>query len=174
MELLPIIIYRFNSYVEPMHAVAYRTTGIDEIDLIRPLWEQLNEHYHRKASRFRRHYERMTFEERRSNFYKLHEAGQLRLDLAADSRDGKYIGYCVSSVPEEKTGEVESLFVDAAYRSEGIGTALVTRGLAWMDSLGVVRKRVSVSDGNEAAWEFYRKFGFYPRMTVLEQKTDPD
>jgi ribosomal protein S18 acetylase RimI-like enzyme len=75
---------------------------------------------------------------------------------------------------EEKTGEVESLFVDAAYRSEGIGSALVTRGLAWMDSFGVVRKQVSVSDGNEAAWEFYRKFGFYPRMTVLEQKTDPD
>jgi GNAT superfamily N-acetyltransferase len=174
MELLPIIIYRFNSYVEPMHAVAYRTTGMNEIDLIRPLWEQLNEHHPMKASRFRTHYERMTFEERRSYFRILHEAGQMRLDRAANSRNGKYIGYCVSSVSADNTGEGESLFMDETYRSSGIGTAFVTRGLAWMDSLGIVRKRVSAGDGNEAAGEFYRKFGFYLRMTLLEQKTDPD
>jgi diamine N-acetyltransferase len=157
-----------------MHAVAYRTTGFHEIDLIRPLWEQLNEHHHVRASCFKTHYEQMTFEDRKSYFRKLHDTGQLHLDLAADSASGNYIGYCVSSVSEEKTGEVESLFVDAAYRSAGIGTALVIRGLAWMDSLGVIRKRVSVGDGNEAAWAFYRKFGFYPRMTVLEQKPDSD
>ena len=34
-----------------------------EIDLIRPLWEQLNEYHHAKASRFRDHYEQMTFED---------------------------------------------------------------------------------------------------------------
>jgi diamine N-acetyltransferase len=157
-----------------MHAVAYRTAGFHEIDCIHPLWEQLNEYHHARASCFKSHYEKMTFEDRRSCFRKLHETGQLRLDLAADSQNGNCIGYCVSSVSEDKTGEVESLFVDAAYRSAGIGTALVTRSLAWMDSLGVVRKRVSVGDGNEAAWAFYRKFGFYPRMTVLEQKPDPD
>ncbi len=155
-----------------MHAVSYRATGIHEIDLIRPLWEQLNEHHHGKSSHFRTHYERMTFGDRRSWFEKLHEAGQLRLDLALDTTNGEYVGYCVSSLSAEKTGEVESLFVDTAYRSAGIGTALVTRGLAWMDSCGAERKRVSVGNGNEAAWAFYRKFGFYPRMTVLEQKTD--
>jgi diamine N-acetyltransferase len=171
MKVLPIIIYCFNPYVEPMHVVAFRTTGINEIELIRPLWERLNEYHHTKASFFKGYYERMTFEDRRSYFCKLHESGQLQLDLASDTVTRKYIGYCVSSVSLEKTGEVESLFVDAAYRSAGIGTALVTRGLAWMDSLGTVRKRVSVGDGNESAWAFYRKFGFYPRMTVLEQRT---
>jgi ribosomal protein S18 acetylase RimI-like enzyme len=155
-----------------MHAVSYRTTGFSEIDLIRPLWEQLNEHHHAKASRFRSHYERMTFEDRRLYFRKIHETGQLRLDLATDTITGMYAGYCVSSISAENTGEVESLFVEVAYRSHGIGTILVSRALAWMDSLGTVRNRVSVGDGNEAAWAFYRKFGFYPRMTVLEQKTD--
>lgn len=174
MDYLPIIIYRYNSYVEPMHAVSYRTTGISEIDLVRPLWEQLNGHHHERASRFRSHYERMTFDERTSYFRKLDEAGQVRLDLAADAMTGKYIGYCVSSVSAENTGEVESLFVEPAYRSQGVGTTLVSRSLAWMDSLGTVRNRVSVGDGNEAAWAFYRKFGFYPRMTILEQKTDED
>jgi diamine N-acetyltransferase len=154
-----------------MHAIVYRTTGIHEIELIRPLWEELNEHHRRRASHFREHYERMTFEERRSHFQILQKTGQLRLDLALDTTTGTCVGYCVSSVSAEKSGEVESLFVDESYRSAGIGTALITRGLAWMDSLGVTRKRVSVGNGNDAAGEFYRKFGFYPRMTVLEQKT---
>ena len=66
--------YRFNSYVEPMHAVLYRTTGYDEIELIRPLWEQLSEHHHAKASRFREYYEQMTFEDRRSHFCRIRES----------------------------------------------------------------------------------------------------
>jgi diamine N-acetyltransferase len=170
MEVLPNIIYRFDSYVEPMHAVVYRTTGPDEIGLIRPLWEQLNEYHRGKATRFREHYEKMTFEERRSHFDRLYESGHVRLDLAQERKTGRYVGYCVSSVSAAHEGEIESLFVDREFRSAGIGTALVTRGLGWMDSLGAVRKRVSVGDGNESAWAFYRKFGFYPRMTILEQK----
>jgi ribosomal protein S18 acetylase RimI-like enzyme len=174
MESLPIIIYRFNSYVEPMHAVAYRTTGIDEIDLICPLWEQLNEYHHSRASHFRKHYERMTFGDRKSHFRDIALRGNLRLDLAADPATGRYVGYCVSSLSAEKTGEVESLFVEEAYRSAGVGTAPAARGLAWMESRGAVRKRVSVGNGNEDVWAFYRKLGFFPRMTILEQKTDPD
>jgi len=51
-----------------------------------------------------------------------------------------YIGYCVCSVSADKTGEVESFFVEAPYRLAGIGTTLLTRGLAGMDTLGAVRK----------------------------------
>jgi diamine N-acetyltransferase len=157
-----------------MHTVTYRTSGIDEIDLIRPLWEQLNAYHHARASSFKAHYEQMIFEDRKLHFFKVHGSGELRLDLALDTGTGGYVGYCVSSISAEKDGEVESLFVDAAYRSEGIGTVLLTRGLAWMDARGVKRKRVSVGNGNEPALAFYRKFKFYPRMTVLEQKTEPD
>jgi hypothetical protein len=39
-----------------------------------------------------------------------------------------------------------------------------------MDSAGVVRKRVAVADGNEDSWVFYQRFGFYPRVMLLEQK----
>ncbi len=46
------------------------------------------------------------------------------------------------------------------------------QALVWMDECGATRKRVSVGDGNEEAWKFYEKFGFYPRMTILEQKTE--
>jgi diamine N-acetyltransferase len=157
-----------------MQAVVYRTAGFEEMRLIRPLWEQLNEYHHAKATRFRSQYEQMTFEDRISHFRRLHASGKLRLDLAQDTGTGRYAGYCVCSLSPEKNGEIESLFVDAAFRSLGIGTVLVTRGLGWMDENGAARKRVSVGDGNETVWSFYRRFGFYPRLTVLEQKPDPD
>lgn len=153
-----------------MHDVAYRSTGFSEIDIIRPLWEQLNRHHHGRSEHFRSWYERMNFEERKAHFGYLAESGQIRLDLALDRPTGKCVGYCVSSLSCEKAGEIESLFVESGYRSEGVGTTLVTRALGWMDSSGAVRKRVSVGNGNEDAWPFYRKFGFFPRLTVLEQK----
>jgi diamine N-acetyltransferase len=152
-----------------MPAIGYCTTGIDEIDRIRPLWEALNEHHFRINTRFRPHYEQMTFNERKTYFSLLCGTGLFRLDLATDPATGTDIGYCAGSVSGNKTGEIESLFIAPAYRSSGIGTALVTRILAWMDTCGVVQKRVSVSAGNEDVWQFYRKFDFYPRMTVLEQ-----
>jgi diamine N-acetyltransferase len=150
----------------------YRTSGITSIELIRPLWVQLNEHHHAHVGTFRHHYEQMTFEDRKAFFEKIASTGSLQLDLAFDIGSGQYIGYCVSSLSHEKTGEIESIFVEEGYRSLGIGSALVTRALAWLGANGSVRNRVSVGDGNEGAWEFYRRFGFYPRMTVLEQKTE--
>ena len=153
-----------------MHDVTYRSVGFSEIDIIRPLWEELNRHHAGRSEYFRSWYERMNFGDRKAYFRNLHESGQLRLDLASDRSTGAYIGYCISSLSREKAGEIESLWVDPGYRSAGIGTALVTRAFGWMDSNGAVRKRVSVSAGNQDAWAFYRKFGFVPRLTVLEQK----
>jgi GNAT superfamily N-acetyltransferase len=169
MELLPIIIYRFDSYVEPMEPIEYRTAGYDEIDRIRPLWEKLNAFHHAKASRFRKHYEQVTFDHRKAYFGRLNGSGVLYIDFAEDRKTGQCIGYCVSSVSPDRTGEIESLFVEDGYRSCGVGTTLVLRALGWMDRNGAERKRVAVGDGNESAGEFYRRFGFFPRLTVLEQ-----
>ena len=98
--------------------------------------------------------------------------GLLRLILAFDREDGMYIGYLVCSLSDEKTGEIESVFVREQYRAAGVGSTLVASALAWLDEHGSVRNRVSVADGNEDAFAFYRKFNFYRRLTVLEQKTD--
>ncbi len=85
---------------------------------------------------------------------------------------GQYIGYCVTSLSPEKTGEIESIFVEEEYRALGIGPALVTRALAWLNENGSVRNRVPVCDGNEEVWNFYKKFGFHLRMMVLEQMNE--
>jgi diamine N-acetyltransferase len=161
----------FTSYYKSgMSPLEYRATDIRDIELIRQLWVRLNEYHHAKAKAFRKHYEQITFDDRKTYFEKLARTGSLRVDLAIDPDTGRPVGYCVSSLSPERTGEIESIFVEERYRSQGVGSGLVTRALAWLDSNGSVRNRVSVGDGNEEAWEFYRKFGFYPRMTVLEQK----
>jgi GNAT superfamily N-acetyltransferase len=156
-----------------MLPIEYRRTDIREIDGIRPLWCLLNSYMSTRTTNFRSHFEQMTFEKRKAYFEQLAAAGNLCIDLAFDVRDrDRYTGYCVSSLSQEKTGEIESIFVDEAYRSCGIGSALVTRALGWLDENGSTRNRVSVSEGNEPVWNFYKKFEFYPRMTVLEQKKE--
>lgn len=154
------------------HPVEYRSTDIIEIELIRPLWIQLNEHHHANARAFRKVYEDWTFENRKAYFCKLAETGPFRVDLAFDPEAVRYVGYCVSSLSQDRTGEIESIFIEEAYRAHGIGSALMTRALAWFDMNGSVRNRVSVADGNKDAFPFYGKFGFLPRMTVLEQKKE--
>lgn len=156
-----------------MTPIRYRTTDITEINRIHPLWAQLNRYMHNKATTFRSHYEQMTFARRKAYFEKLAASGSFRLDLAFDpDNGGRDVGYCVSSLSLEKSGEIESIFVEETYRSRGIGTALMKRALGWFGHHGSVQNRVSVGVGNEGAWEFYGKFGFYPRMVVLEQKKD--
>ena len=158
-----------------MSSIEYRRTDIREIDCIRPLWFLLNDYMSTRTTYFQNHFGQMTFEKRKVYFEQVASAGSLRIDLASDVRDkDRYVGYCVSSLlmekTGEKTGEIESIFVDDAYRSCGIGSTLVSRALGWLDENGSTRNRVSVSEGNEPVWNFYKKFRFYPRMTVLEQK----
>jgi diamine N-acetyltransferase len=152
--------------------IEYRLCDETGLDQIRPLWVQLNEHHLRKARVFRSRYEEWTFDDRKAYFTKKAGEGLLRVDIAYDTGASRPVGYCVSSITREKVAEIESIFVEPEYRSQGIGTGLMTRALGWMDRCGAERKRVFVADGNEEAWGFYQRFGFFPRMTVLEQRSE--
>ncbi len=149
--------------------IEYHTTDITGLDVIRPLWNRICEHHRIRARTFRAFFEHTTFDDRKAYFVRCAAAGYLRVDLACDPAAGRSVGYCVTSLSADRTGEIESLYVDEAYRSQGIGTALVRRALAGLDENGSVENRVAVAEGNEEAFPFYRKFGFYPRRTVLEQ-----
>ncbi|MDP3396693.1 MAG: GNAT family N-acetyltransferase [Methanoregula sp.] len=114
----------------------------------------------------------MNLGDQKAYFEKNASTGTVRLDLARDPVTDRFVGYCVSSISPDNTGEIESIFVEPDYRLHHIGSNLISRALDSMDACGVRRKRVSVGDGNEEAWVFYRKFGFYARMTILVQKKD--
>ena len=115
----------------------------------------------------------MTFEKRKDSLLKKAGAGKMRVDLAFDEESGRNVGYCVSSINSEKLGEIESIFVDAAYRGIGIGGSLMKKALFWMEQQDVAEKIVEVAVGNEQALDFYAQYGFLPRKMVLKQIKKP-
>jgi ribosomal protein S18 acetylase RimI-like enzyme len=139
------------------------------LDQTRLLWEALNRHHLALSTHFKTHYEGMTFEGRKADLLKKASAGKMRVDLAVDEKTAQTVGYCVSSLNQDKAGEVESLFVDPNYRGLGVGGMLMRAALEWMDQEGAVAKTVEVAQGNEAAFGFYAKYGFLPRKTTLKQ-----
>lgn len=155
-----------------MATIAYYDEGQESIDLIGPLWAQLNEHHRRVTTHFSSHYENVSFAERKRELLARAGRGLLLVTLARDVDAGRYVGYCVSSISldgDAPAGEVESIFVEEAYRSSGIGDRLMRRALEWMDARGASAKRVAVGAGNEGVFPFYARYGFRARMTVLEQ-----
>jgi len=43
------------------------------------------------------------------------------------------------------------------------------RALEWMETQAVKSKRLTVAEGNEKVFAFYKQYGFYPRTTTLMQ-----
>ena len=150
-----------------MAGVLYLELGRESIDLIRPLWEGLNQHHLALSPNFRGHYEQMTFDVRKRDLLKKE---QLRIILAGDG--SRPVGYCVCTISGDGDGEIDSIYVEDGYRRSGIGEELMRRALAWLDAGGAKRKIVAVAAGNEAAIPFYESFGFVPRMTVLQLAED--
>ena len=139
------------------------------LDQIKGLWEALNSHHLGLSTNFKQHYQDMPFEQRQADLLKKAALGKMRVDLALNEESTRNVGYCVSSDSAEKIGEIDSIFVDAAYRDQGIGDALMKKALCWMEKENAVAKIVEVAVGNEEAFGFNAKYDFLPRKTVLKQ-----
>ena len=149
--------------------ISYIELDSDQIDSIRPLWEKLREHHRELSPYFPERYVEFTFSERKEDLLKKSEKGILRVDTAYDKASKQFIGYCISSISDEKIGEVDSIYLDKKYRSSGIGDALMKRSLDWMDQNSVETKRIMVAAGNENTLAFYSRYKFFPKHIILEQ-----
>lgn len=143
------------------------------LDDIKGLWEALNVYHCDRSQNFKPHYKAMTFEERKATLLKKAEGGEMRVNIAVDEATGKCVGYIVSTVNTAHVGELQSVYVEAAYRRMGVGGTLMQKALAWMNQQGAVEKVVEVSYSNEGVWGFYGRFGFIPRLTLLKQVNNP-
>jgi len=149
--------------------VTYVSGNEDLIDEISPLWEELNKLHLGLSPYFRDYYQAATFEDRKRSLYQRTCCGKIRVDIALD--DSKQpIGYCITSIDQSLTGEIESIYVNAQNRGQGIGTTLMDKALNWLKVKGAKRNIIAVAVGNEQVFVFYQKLGFYPRRTLLEQK----
>ena len=139
------------------------------LDQVRAKWEELNHYHCDRSEHFKQHYLAMTWQKRKYTLLKKASGGAMYVDIAINSSSHYPVGYVIGSVNAEKTGEIESIYVDVEYRGIGIGDKLIKEALAWMDQNGAISKQVEVSVGNEVAWKFYGRYGFLPRKTLLKQ-----
>lgn len=152
-----------------MTTITYRIGDESMLDEIRDLWEALNHHHYLVSENFKSHYANFSFESRKKKLKLKAKNGQLRIEIAVDKETMKAVGYCISRVDISGDAEMESLFVLENYRGLGLGESLLGNAVNWMDEMGAQTKTVSVAIGNENAYGFYERFGFYPRKTQLEQ-----
>jgi ribosomal protein S18 acetylase RimI-like enzyme len=136
-----------------MARIEYTETSEQGLDLIYNLRQKIIE-YHKalSPSYFYRRYAGMD----------VNRGNQIILEKAIK-------GYCISTISGDRQGEIESIYIEPDYRGSGIGDSLMKRALRWMDECSVTKKVLGVGAGNEEVFEFYRRYNFYPRTTILEQ-----
>ena len=139
---------------------------IDDLYLIKELWEELNQLHMKDSKFFKEHYATYTFEKRCAKFRKMNNEA-IRIEVIEN--DSEIIAYCISTVDKE-IGEIESLFIKQDYRKHGLGNLLVNQSIDWLKGNNCKRILVAVANGHESVFDFYMKQGFYPRLTYLELK----
>ena len=96
--------------------IEYLEKNQDDLDIIRPLWQKLNQH-HLEISKYHKDSRAATtFDMRKKQLMEKSCQGALRIDLARDVITKEYIGYCVTTINQEKQGEIESIYVEKDYR----------------------------------------------------------
>jgi ribosomal protein S18 acetylase RimI-like enzyme len=146
----------------------YRIKSLDfiEIDVIKPLWEELNAWTARISPHFGKHFETMTFEKRKAEFAEKGRRGELLIDGCVYRSATDMVGYCVSNIIGG-VGEIDSLFVKETHRGCNAGGLLMESAMAWMKGRGIRDITVNVAVGNERALGFYQRFGLFPRLILL-------
>jgi ribosomal protein S18 acetylase RimI-like enzyme len=152
-----------------MKKIEYVEKDKKDLDIIGPLWEKLREHHKVRSQHFQKHFKQFTWEIRKNELLEKCHNGSLLVHLAKDKNTNKCVGYCVSTINENKVGEIESIFIEADYRRMGIGDTFMKRAMKWMDGKSATRRVIAVAAGNEEAFGFYAKYKFYPRASILTQ-----
>lgn len=155
-----------------MGEIKYVSGGVALLGRIGGLWKELNDHHADVSVHFSEAFTKFTFEGRKESLVNNSANGQLLVEIAAELKSATDVGYCITSITSDNKGEIESIYIRPEFRKSGIGSTLISRAIGWLDSNNVEKKAVAVAYGNESAFEFYSKFEFYPRVTMLSQKSE--
>jgi len=149
-------------------SIHYICGGVELLDTIEFLWQQLNRHHGKISPHFSGEFCANNFAGRKARLLAKYAEGHLRVDLAL--KHSRTVGYLVSGVTADGIGEIESIFVTVECRGQALGDELMQRALQWLDQQQAHTKLVAVAVGNERSYSFYARFGFYPRLVILKQK----
>ncbi|WP_297429512.1 GNAT family N-acetyltransferase [Clostridium sp.] len=143
------------------------TKGIKDIELIKPLWEQLNSVHLEKSVYFKQRFENFTFDKRMKSIIQKADEENIKLDILLDDNSGKYVGYCLSSI-EDNYGEIESIYIERDYRKFGLGGKLMKSSLEWFESNNIKDIKINVVYANDEALPFYERYGFRISNYILK------
>jgi ribosomal protein S18 acetylase RimI-like enzyme len=146
----------------------YQEVGVEKLESIRLMWEGLNRHHVALSSHFSARRLTRTFDARKQEFEVRARAGKLRIELAFQTGSELAVAYCITSLLSG-VGEIDSIFVEEAFRGCGLGGELMRHALHWLDGHGATSKTAVVAHGNDPAINFYSQFGFRPDNVFLRQ-----
>lgn len=146
--------------------------GAELIDEIEDMWHSLNLHASKRSPFFSEQFAERTFQLRKDELLSKAKACRMRIVIARDPAKAKYLGFCACSIDNLGNGEIESLFVDDEARRRGVGDALMRQTLDWMRDQGARGTVVFTVYGDESIFSFYARYGFRPKMVMLESTFD--
>ena len=141
---------------------------INEIDLIQPLWEKLNLLHSDLSLNFKTRFRNMSWEKRKAKLVEKSE--EVMIETVIDSQE-KIIGYCISTIDKgnNKTGEIDSIYIDESHRELGLGKKLINNAIDWLITKGTTEQKLLVGIGNEKVLDFYKQFNFNLLHIVLQR-----
>ncbi|RSD28401.1 GNAT family N-acetyltransferase [Mesobacillus subterraneus] len=167
-----------------MTRILYEKITPDHVDLIKDLCNELMVYQKSLATIAPERFDSMSFETRM-----LPSVENASANFILVAKDGEQIvGYVYSNVsPKDvyssefatffdmdsvKTAEVGCLsqfYIKEGYRSLGIGSVLFEKSMEWLDTFPEIEDRfIYVSNGNEAALNFYISKGFKVSHQILD------
>jgi GNAT superfamily N-acetyltransferase len=151
-----------------MPSIAYETIEREDIELIRPLWDDLREFTGEMTTHFAKHYANLDFDERMARLDR--EGTRVRIDIARDRERDAIVGYALGTVNAEGVGELASFWVAEDFRRMGIGGTLLDRNLDWMGAQDTSEVMILTAFENRNALSIYERFGFFPHLVLLHRK----
>lgn len=143
---------------------------IEDLDLVKPLWEKLNDLHESLSPNFKERFQKMTWDKRKSNL--ISKSEKLFLEYVVENKNDKIVAYCISTIEKEniKVGEVDSIFVEKEHRTTGLGKQLMDNAINWLILQKTETQKLLVGVGNESVIDYYNQFDFYPLHIVLQRK----
>ena len=150
--------------------MSYQIKRLDyeELDLIQPLWEKLNQIHVDLSHDFKNRYIEMNWDNRKSKL--IEKSKELMIDTVLNDQNC-IIGYCISSIDKinHKAGEIESVYIEESHRNSGLGKQLINHEIEWLREKGTTEQKLIVGVGNEKVLDFYKQFNFFPMHLVLQR-----
>jgi ribosomal protein S18 acetylase RimI-like enzyme len=144
-------------------AVSIAAGGPELLHRIGPLWRDLRAHHAALAPLWRDGLLAATFDGREAELLGKSAAGGGELLVLLASVGERPIGYCVCTLTATGDGEVDSLYVDPAFRRRGVARELMSRAMDWLHGHSPTSIVVDVLACNDEARRLYERYGFHAR-----------